>query len=72
MVSLNVDPDEVLKREQIGFHSGNFEKLVEHTTRLIKNEELRNKMGEYAMQYALRHHSIKQNIPKLIELIEKI
>lgn len=68
VVSLNVDPDDILKNEGIGFHSGSFEQLVKDTKRLMEDEELREAMGEKAQCYAFKNHSLA-NIEKIVELI---
>ena len=68
VVSLNVDPDNILKKYGIGFHSGCFEQLVKDTRRLIEDEHLRETMGKKAQEYAFRNHSLA-NIEKIVELI---
>ncbi len=70
VVSLNVDPDDILKNEGIGFHSGSFEQLIKDTKRLIEDEKFREIMGERAQRYAIRNHSLA-NIERIIDLIVK-
>ncbi|MDL2121934.1 MAG: glycosyltransferase family 4 protein [Deltaproteobacteria bacterium] len=70
VVSLNVDPDNILKNYGIGFHSGSFEQLIKDTERLIEDKDLRETMGEKAQQYAIRNHSLA-NVEKIMELIVK-
>jgi len=70
VVSLNVDPDNILKNYGIGFHSGSFEQLIKDTERLIGNEYFRNAMGERAQKYAFKNHSLA-NIEKIVELIDR-
>jgi len=70
VVSLNVDPDDVLKKEKIGFHSKNFNQMVKDTTKLIKDERLRNNMGERAQKYTSKNHSLA-NIQKIVDLIDR-
>lgn len=69
VVSLNVDPDDVLKINRIGFHSKSFERMVEDVKMLINNKSLREDIGNRSQKYAFVNHSIK-NINKLIHLIE--
>ena len=66
VVSLRVDPDKVLQQEKIGFCSGSFEKLVEDTTLLITDHQLRESMGLKAREYAIKHHSL-DNMRQVIE-----
>jgi len=68
VVSLNVDPDNILKNYGTGFHSGSFEQLIKDTERLIEDKDLRETMGEKARQYAVRNHSFA-NIEEIMKLI---
>lgn len=68
VVSLYVDPDNILKNENIGFHSGNFDNMVRDTRNLINDHALRNSMGIKAQKYAFENHSLK-NIEKIVDLI---
>jgi len=70
VVSLNVDPDNILKKFKIGFHSNTFENMVEDVKRLIGDKELREEMGERAQKYALKYHSM-ENIKKIIDMIKE-
>lgn len=68
VVSFQVDPDDVLKKEGLGYCSGNFEQLVQDTKKLLTDSHLRGEMGHRARCYAARHHSLK-NTDKIIKLI---
>lgn len=70
VVSLNVDPDNILKNYGIGFHSGSLDQLVKDTKRLIEDEELRKTMGKRAQEYAFQHHSLA-NIENIVDLFDK-
>jgi glycosyltransferase involved in cell wall biosynthesis len=65
VVSLQVDPDDLLTKEGLGFHSGDFETLVRDTQRLIADDELRAQMGRRARAYAREHHSLAGNLDKV-------
>lgn len=67
IISLNVNPDNVLKNEGIGFHSCSFKQLVIDLEILANNNELRKKMGEKARRYAIRNHSLS-NIEKILDI----
>ena len=71
VVSLNVDPDDILVRECIGFHSKTFEQLVLDVQRLLDDTTLRNKMGLKAREYASEHHTFEKNTSKILELMSK-
>lgn len=71
-VSLNVDPDDVIKKKKLGFHSGSFEQIVKDVKFLIRNREVREEMGRNARKYAVKEHDIKKVVPKYIELFESL
>lgn len=68
VVSLSCDPDDVLVRKKIGFHSKTFEKLVSDVTLLVENESLRKMMGLEARLYAEENHTIDKMVEKLVKL----
>ncbi len=59
VVALTVDPDGVIRKNQIGFHSETFERMVEQCKSLIENDFLRARMGKRARKYAIREHNIE-------------
>ncbi len=69
VVSLNVDPDQVLEREAVGFHVGTAETLAQAVRRLLLSPSLREEYGARARQYALRRHSLS-NLRRLTQLID--
>jgi glycosyltransferase involved in cell wall biosynthesis len=72
VIALNFDPDDLLKRKKIGFHSKSFEQLVEDIRYLIDNEDERRKMGERARKYAIENHDINNIYKKYIELFHQL
>jgi len=71
VISLNVDPDDILKNEKIGFCSGSFEQLVKDTKRLLEDTELRKSMGLKARKYAIKNHSL-DNMKKITGLFSDL
>ena len=71
VVSLQVDPDDILKNEKIGFCSGSFDQLVTDTRRIIEDKEMRECMGIRARKYAVKNHSL-DNIKKITELFSEL
>ncbi|MFH1934991.1 MAG: glycosyltransferase family 4 protein [Pseudomonadota bacterium] len=69
VVSLTVDPDDILVRERMGFCSGTFTKLCNDVTRLIQNKRLREDMGERAQSYAATNHNVKKMVKKVVDLL---
>jgi len=72
IVSLNVDPDGILEREKIGFHSKTFDRLVHDVHLLIRDEELREEMGWRARKFAEREFDIRIIAQKYANIFEKI
>jgi glycosyltransferase involved in cell wall biosynthesis len=68
VVSLNIDPDEILVGEKIGFHSKTFDKLVCDVSNLVENLALREEMGKKARCYAEKNHTIDGMVDKLISV----
>ncbi|MEO0202284.1 MAG: glycosyltransferase family 4 protein [candidate division WOR-3 bacterium] len=59
VISLYVDPDDILKNYKIGFLVGNLENAVETIREVIENENLRKEITERAYKYLIENHSIK-------------
>ncbi|MCL5282111.1 MAG: glycosyltransferase family 4 protein [Planctomycetes bacterium] len=72
VVSLHVDPDDVLTRQGLGFRSGSQDKLVQDTRRLIEDADLRTRIGKRARVYALEHHSLEKNLNRVAAFFEKV
>ena len=69
VLSLYVDPDNLIKNNKIGFHSLTFEQLIQDTKLLIHNDTLRHDMGEKAYKFAI-HNFTTKNLRKLIQLFD--
>jgi len=70
-VTLNFDPDDIIKRKNLGYHSRNFNQLLNDVKKLIENEDLRKELGANARAYS-KSFSIKNNMPVFIDLINNI
>ena len=68
VVSLSFDPDEIICKYELGFHSMTFDDLVKHASQLLKNESLRNNMGIKARNYVFSEH----NVNKIINEYERL
>jgi glycosyltransferase involved in cell wall biosynthesis len=68
VVTLNVNPDDVLTDKRIGLISNTYEKMKQDIAYLIENPDVRHKMGADAQTYAFATYSMK-NIDKVIEVI---
>ncbi len=68
IVSLIVDPDEVIRTNKLGFYSKIFNQLVEDVKKLLKDRPLRQEMGENARRYVEKEHDITKIVDKYIEV----
>lgn len=68
VISLNSDPDDMIKNNGIGFHSGTFEQMVLDVKTLIENETVREMMAEKCQKFALRTFSV-ENVNKFYNLL---
>lgn len=67
VVSLNCDPDYIIRNYECGLVSGTFHKMVENVIYLLNNKQQRDKMGENAQTYAIKNHSLKN-----LDIMEKL
>ena len=72
VITLNCDPDNIIKSQRIGFHSGSFEQLVKDVRCLIENEDERKKMGVKARMYAIKSHDIEKIEKKYFKVFERL
>ncbi len=72
VVSLNIDPSEVIHYNKLGFHSKTFQKMVDDTKLLLKDEKLRTEMGQNVRMYMEREHDIKVVTAKYLKVLERI
>jgi glycosyltransferase involved in cell wall biosynthesis len=72
VVSLNVDPDDVIRNENLGFCSGSFKQLVLDVTHLLNDKNLRTTMGENGRRYVEKEHDIKKTVAKYFAIFEDL
>jgi len=73
VVSLNIDPDEILCRKGIGFHTrSNFDELVERVKFLLDDKKMNKKIGARAFKYAKKNHDIRITAKKHDELYQEL
>ena len=70
VVSLNVNPDNIIDRNRIGFFSKTYNQMVKDVARLIQDSKLRHDMGERAQTFAFDNFSMK-NAEKIIHMLEQ-
>lgn len=70
VVSLNVDPNDLIKNERIGFNSRSFEQLIKDVSILISNRMLRDEFGKQAREYALKNHNSDVMLREIIKILK--
>jgi len=72
VVSLNVDPDNIIRSNEVGYHSETLEQMIIDINNLLENKDLRNKIGKNARKYVEKEHDINKIIIKYINVLNKI
>ena len=72
VITLNCDPDNIIKTQKIGFHSSSFDQMVKDVRFLIENDDERIKMGNKARDYAIKNHDIENNEKKYIKVFKRL
>jgi glycosyltransferase involved in cell wall biosynthesis len=69
VVSLNIDPSEVICNNKLGFHSRTFDQMVRDVKLLLEDAKLRNEMSQNVRRYADKEHDIRVIATKYIRLL---
>jgi len=69
VVSLSINPDNIITDNNLGYHSKSFQQLIKDVEILIHNEDLRQSLGTNANKYALVNYTVS-NFNKLYTLIK--
>jgi glycosyltransferase involved in cell wall biosynthesis len=72
VITLSIDPDNIIEKHQIGIVSGNLEKMRLDILELLQNEELRRRLGENGKDYVSKYHSVESIAQQYVELFESI
>ena len=72
VVTLGFDPDGIICKLELGFHSKDFEEFVKNTYKLLKNKNLRVKMGNNGRKYVEEEHSINHIIGQYEQIFDEI
>ncbi|MHA1381405.1 MAG: glycosyltransferase family 4 protein [Candidatus Helarchaeota archaeon] len=71
-VTLSFDPDGVIEKNKIGYHSRTFDNFVINVDMILGNEDLRKEMSRNARKYFLENHDIEKNIKKYEKLFKEL
>jgi len=72
VVSVNVDPDDIIKKYNLGRQSGSFKRLCDDVKVLMEDPKLRKASGIKAKKYVDNNHSIDVIIPRYLELFHEL
>jgi len=70
VVSLCVNPDNVLSDHNIGFYSKTLAQMIKDIQKLILDKQLRKNIGKDAKSYSFKYHSLV-NIDEIVSLIQE-
>lgn len=72
VVSLNVDPDGIISKYKLGFHSSKFDKMIQDVQTLIKDEQLLQQMSNNGRYYVENNHDINCVVEKYLEVFRSL
>jgi glycosyltransferase involved in cell wall biosynthesis len=72
VVSLNIDPDEIICENRLGFHSKSLEQMINDVKLLLADDKLRREMGERGRHYVEHEHDIKNAVKQYVELFIQV
>lgn len=72
VVSLKVDPSDIIKRNNLGFVSGDIAKAAEDIRLLLETDDLRRQMGERAKAYVLANHSSEAVVTAVERVLDNL
>ncbi len=71
VVSLTVDPDDVIKKYKTGFHSGNFEQMAKDVQTLLTNKKTWKEYSKNGYKYVVQNHNARRTAEQCKELFLK-
>jgi len=66
------DPDDVVKRYELGFHVNSVEEAVWSIKELMQNPALRRRMGMSIRRYVEKNHNIEKTVKAYESLFQKL
>ncbi len=71
VISLNSDPDEVICKYDLGYHSKTFTQLIKDVVCLINDESSRHKKGNNGRLYVEKEHNLSKSIRLYHKLFDR-
>ena len=72
VISLNVDPDGIISKYKLGYHSETFNRVINDIRNLLESKELRVEMGKNGWKYVETYHNIRSIVDRYEELFKHI
>ena len=72
VVSLNVDPDGVICKYSLGYHSGTFETLIENIKTLLRDKRTREIMGRNGRKHLENEHEISKVVDDYLKFFDEM
>jgi len=72
VVSLNVDPDDVISQKKLGFFSRSFTQLIFDVNQLLDNKTLRISIGLYSRKYVETEHNVQEMSERYIQVFNDL
>lgn len=72
VVSINIDPDEIICEHTLGFHSETFQQMVKDVRLLLEDGELRRQMAENGRSYVEQEHDAEKIVGEYVELFDEV
>jgi len=71
VVSLSVDPDNIVQANKLGKVSGSFKQMVQDINALMNDHKLRDELATNGYEYVMREHDIVKNAQQLDQIIKR-
>jgi glycosyltransferase involved in cell wall biosynthesis len=72
IVSLHSDPDDVIKKHEMGYQTGDFDLMVKKVRDLIRDYQLREQMSRNARNFAIHEFSIESITDHFVEVCKTL
>lgn len=72
VISLNINPDGIISKYKLGFHSKTFNKMLDDIKTLLEDKELLETMGKNGRKYVEENHEISKIADQYENLMENL
>jgi glycosyltransferase involved in cell wall biosynthesis len=72
VISLTVDPDEIICQHKLGFHSKTVQQMIVDIESLLENDSVRVEMAMNGRKYIREHHNVKKITNEFIDLLKSL